>query len=197
MDNLSDPSPEVKAKSLREKLPSALSSFDEIKELRDRIARLEGTVSALQDQILAVQSHLYSKSAASPSEDAAEPEPERRPLPEADKILDRTMLCAELYKVIMSLDSETRFGLIPTGALGEKKDRPRIWLQPGNSYLYFDNWGRICAGTKNPKGRGNGSYALLQRLYEMREALQSPFIEAALLKSFENGFIIDPAKKPK
>jgi len=174
----------------------SVNEEDEIISLRKRVAYLEGENKALQDIL---DKLLASRQVSSGSEAFPTPStPRSRPLPEEDKTLNRTALCNELIRLLLSLDPEVRFGVTLKPFIGEEKEIYRVYIRQDNSYLYFDKHGRLWSDTKGKgrngeKKKGCLAHRLLNRLYILREHLEeSPIIQAVLLKGELNGFAIEP-----
>jgi hypothetical protein len=159
--------------------------------LEEHVAHLEGLVeekdktietlqSVIQALLISRQSNNEEKKILSVSE--------RQPLPEEDKTINRIALCSELVRVLLDPDVFSALKVTPKLARGEKADKPRVYLMEDNSFLYFDEWGRLYARSAN-KISGGLARSTLKQLYQMRDYLPSPVLQASLLKTQFNAGI--------
>ena len=166
-------------RSVKDLLPFPGSdSFEE------RLARLENTVALLvKASLLAPVAPVVPVVAPAPSV------LESRPLPEEDKTVTRIALCSELVRFLLS-NPEIAFGT-PKFAPGEKANRPRVHFVEDNSFIYFNEWGRIHVGQPNKTSKGVIARRQLKQLFAMREAIaeESPILAASLLKSQFNATV--------
>ena len=167
------------------------SSFEEIEALKERLIRLENTVASLLNTVASFQAIIAGRDSRlemkAPVE--APSAPENRPLPEEDKTVTRIALCSELMRFLLS-HPEIAFGT-PKFAPGEKVNRPRVHFVEDNSFIYFNEWGRIYAGQPNKTSKGVIARRQLKQFFAMREAIaeESPILAAALLKSQFNATV--------
>ena len=164
----------------------------------ERLARLDTKVSDLQSTVVSLQSAVASLLATISGRESrpeikapveAPKAPESRPLPEEDKTVTRIALCSELVRFLLG-NPEVAFGT-PKFAPGEKANRPRVHFVEDNSFIYFNEWGRIQAGQPNKTSKGVIARRQLKQLFVMREAIaeESPILAAALLKSQFNAAV--------
>lgn len=162
----------------------------------ERVDRLEATVTTLLNMVASLQASLADRESRPEIKTSVEvpSAPQDRVIPDLDKAFNRSALCNELIRVLIDLDPEVRMGATPKPFYGAKKNVSRVYFVQDNSFLYFDEYGRLYAGAKEKKSKGTLARRLLDRLHEMREYLDSPILTAALTKTALNGFVIDPGK---
>lgn len=159
--------------------------------LETRIAYLEAQVALLTRVLLHGQATTLPASLETPV--ATQPAPAQpAPIPPesslvpkgANALVDRLGLCGELMRWMFAMSDSAALGH-PKFSPGNRQGKPRIHFAEDNSFLYFDEFGRIHAGKPNATSKGVLARRQLRILFQLGIHLvdEFPTLAAAIAKS--------------